>query len=165
MYMKIIKVFIALIGVFLVSPVIKYQPGIREALHTQDSGIESVAESETEVQETSGSDAESATAKTDPAEEASTEADIPGRDEGVEEVVSEMEPVSEHTEDETSVEKSVDNILESESKDAAVTRETANASEPATISQEETDNTQAQAVYEYQDPETIPEPSTVHAHT
>ena len=164
MYLKIIKVFIALIGIFLVSPVVKYQPDIPNALHTQENctETEAVPESETEVQKNARSAVENIKLKTE-ATEAFAEADVPENYDGVLAAVSEKKRSSDCAESEAFVKKSVDIIIESESAEDGIASDLTEASEPVEISQEETNSTQA--VTECRDPETIPETMTVHAHT
>ena len=104
MYLKIIKVFIALFGLFLVSPIVKYQPDIPNVLHTKDSctEAEAVAESETEAQETARSGVESITLKTEPAEESFLETDVQECGDGVVTAVSEKKRSSDCTESKAS---------------------------------------------------------------
>ena len=101
MYLKIIKIFIALFGLFLVSPIAKYQPDTTNVLHTEDScaEAEAVTESETEaeLQGSAGLSVESIILKTEPAE-APTETDASGCGDGVLAVVSEKKRTSEGTE-------------------------------------------------------------------
>lgn len=165
MYLKIIKVFIALFGLFLVSPVIKYQPDIPNLLYTHESGTEAAAETETEVQVTARSAVESIVQKTEPAKETFEETEKPESDDRVMAAVSEIKQSSDCTESESSVKKLVDIIMESERVEDVITPESAETSEAVEVSREETLVTQTQAVPEYQDPETIPETMTVHAHT
>ena len=162
MYLKIIKVFIALFGLFLVSPIVKYQPDIPNVLHTKDSctEAEAVAESETEAQEGDRSAVESSILKKEPAE-----TDVSESVDGVVTAVSEKKRSSDCTESEASVKKSVDIIMESESAEDVITPELTDTSEAVEVSQEETNITQAQEVPECRDPETIPETMTAHVHT
>ena len=99
MYLKIIKVFIALFGLFLVSPIAKYQPDTLNTLHTEDScaEAEAVTESETELQEYAGSPVESIILKTEPAE-TFTEIDVSECGDRIVAVVSEKKRTSEGTE-------------------------------------------------------------------
>lgn len=167
MYLKIIKVFIALFGLFLISPIVKYQPDIPNVLHTQDSctEAEAAAESETEAQETARSGVESITLKTEPAEESFLETDVPECGDGVVAAVSEKRRSSDYSESEVSVKKSVDIIIDSESVEDEITSELTETSEAVEVSQEETNITQIQAVSECRNPETIPETITAHVHS
>ena len=166
MYLKIIKVFIALFGLFLVSPIAKYQPDTLNTLHTEDScaEAEAVTESETELQEYAGSPVESIILKTEPAE-TFTEIDVSECGDRIVAAVSEKKRTSEGTEREASVKRSVDIILESESVEAEIIPELTKTSEAVEVSQEETNFTQIQAVSECRNPETIPETMTAHVHT
>ena len=167
MCLKIFKVFIALFGLFLVSPIVKYQPDIPNVFHTQDSctEAEAAAESETEAQETARSGVESITLKTEPTEESFLETDVQECGDGVVAAVSEKKRSSDCSESETSVKKSVDIIMDSESVEDEITYELTDTSEAVEVSQEETNITLAQEVPGCRNPETIPETMTVHVHT